>query len=189
MKYLLAALAIALAPQAASAIDAPAPSEGWQTQNMKIRYLGSGVKRDMRGVINPVESIHSGNPTTSGNVVFTCLAGSLTVSFASEPVDFQAILTQKKVAKGRVKPKRLDFKIAGEDQQFVDWVYIPKLGIYRARKKLTAAKLYNAAVRGDSVEVKTRGKTYQSLNFPPVDTAFKNFGTDCGLGIHAKKSS
>jgi len=188
MKYLLAALAIILAPQAAFAEEASPPSEGWQSENIKIRYIGSGVKREMRGVIMPAESIHSGDPTTSGNVVFTCYAGSFTAIFATEPTDFASIINQKKVAKGRFKRKRLKLKIDGDIQDSMDWVYIPNLGVYRARTKVGAAKLYNATIRGDSVAVKTPGKDYVPLNLPPVDMTFRNFGPECGLGKHAKKS-
>lgn len=188
MKSLLTSLILVLAPQAASAADSAAPSEGWQSQNINIRYTGNGVKREMRGVINPAESIYSGDTTTSGNVVFTCLAGSITASFAQDPIDFVSIITQKKVVRGNFKRKRLTFKIAGEKQEFVGWAYIPKLGIYRAGKKSNAIKLYNAVIRGDGVEVKMGGKEYLPLKLPPVDTAFRNFGSECGLGIHAKKS-
>ena len=189
MKYLVAALAIILAPQAAFAEEASAPSEGWQSFDIKIRYTGGGIKREMRGVIKPAESIFSGDTNTSGSVILTCVGGSFTASFAPDPIDFVSIITQGKVAKGNYKRKRLDFKINGEVEQRIDWVYIPKLGVYRAGKRSSAAKLYNATIRGDRVEVKTRGKDYQPLFLPPVDTAFRNFGSECGLGIYAKKSS
>lgn len=186
MKYLFAALILGLS---SSVNAADAPSEGWTSYDIKIKYTGGGVKREMRGVVKPAESIFSGDTNMSGSVIFTCVGGALTAGFAPDPIDFVSIIRQAKVAKGRFKRKRLDFKINGEEEEDrVDWVYIPKLNLYRARKKLTAAKLYNAAVRGDSVDVKARGKEYVSLQLPPVDTAFRNFGSDCGLGIHAKKS-
>lgn len=188
MKYLVTAFILCIAPQAAIAKDTAGPSEGWQSQNVSIRYTGLGVKREMRGVINPAETIYSGDTTTSGNVVFTCFAGRFTASFASAPIDFASIITQKKVAKGGFKRKRLKFKTAGETSEVAGWAYIPKLEIYRAGRRSAAAKLYNAAIRGDDVQVKIRGKGYQPLNLPPVDAAFKTFGAECGLGIHANKS-
>jgi len=183
MKYLLAALVLSLTPHAASAADAASPGESWTSHDMVVQHLKNGARNEVRNVTKPVKSIYSGNKMTPGNVVFSCVGGSLTVSFAPKPVDFAALLTKDKAPTGTAQRRRLDYRINGEKQPFVDWVKIPKLGVYRARKTSTAAKLYNAALRGQEVDVKIRGKDYMPLQLPTVDTAFKNFGSECGLGL------
>jgi len=187
MKYALSILLTVFLSQPIFAAEEAEPAPGWSSQITHMTWQGTGVKRDMRGKQMPIESIYSGNTETEGNVAFTCYIKSFSASFAPDAVDLESVLRQGASTK-QVKLRRPDIKINGEKIDRTDWIYLPKLGVYRARKKSTSAKLYNAVIRRDKIEVKTRRRDYVALNLPPVDITFKNFGPECGLGAHAKKA-
>jgi len=192
MKHILPlfifALSASLAPPSlATANEIKSESQaGWTAQTLRIRWLGNSVKKKYQGVTMPMDSIYSGDETTVGNVAFICHAGTFSVSAALKPNDFGVIL-KNPIRSKRPKIKRPNMKIDGESILSTEWIYMPEHKVYRAKKKLTAAKIYNSVLRKSKVEIKSSGGEYVSLNLPPVDRAFKNFGSECGLGIAAKK--
>lgn len=145
------------------------------------------MKKKYTGVVLPMDSVYSGNDTTEGNVAFTCFSGAFAANVALEPVNLGDIIKNPPKTK-RTKLRRPDIRIDGEFMRSTDWIYLPKLRVYRARKKSTAAKLYNAVIRKNKVEMRAGSGDYTLLNLPPVDSAYKNFGAECGLGIAAKKT-
>ena len=145
------------------------------------------MKRVMRGKRIPIDSIYSGTAETTGNVAFSCYVNTFAASFAPDAIDLKEAL-QLGVSTKQVKLRRPDIKINGEKIKRTDWIFLPKLGVYRAHKKSTSAKLYNAVILGDKIEAKTKGRAYVTLNLPPVDRVFKNFGPECGLGAYGKKA-
>jgi hypothetical protein len=166
---------------------AVSPPTSWQAFTINYRFTGSAVKKDMRGVFMPAESIYSGNGTTPGNVAFTCYAGNFTVNVALEPMDMKELMRRPDKSNRR-KAKRPDIKINGTAIKNADWIYMPALKVYQARRKSTAAKIYNSVVRQDTVSMRGRGKDFVPLNLPKVDAKFKEFGSECGLGTASKKA-
>ena len=65
------------------------------------------------------------------------------------------------------------------------WRYIPAIDSIYSSQHSQAAKLYNAAVRGDEVSVTLDGDSYTTMVLPAVDSTFKAFARTC----NAKKSS
>ena len=161
-------------------------SQGWTSKVINLSWHGSGVKKDMRGVFQRAEGVYSGDAKTSGNVAFTCYGGNFSVNVSLEQIDMGTLFTNTPDSTRR-KLKRAYIKINGEPIKSSAWIYMPAMKVYRAREKSTSAKLYNAVIRGSDVEMKSNRSGYVSLNLPAVDTSFKNFGSDCGLGILTKK--
>jgi len=161
--------------------------DGWKPKTINLSWTGNGVKKDMRGVMQKAEGIYSGNEGTTGNVAFTCYAGSFSANIALEPVNLEVLFLGTPDSRRR-KIKRADIKIDGESIKSSDWIYMPAMKVYRARKKSTAAKLYNAVIRKSEVLVKSGRSNYVALQLPEQDRAFKNFGSQCGMGLHAVKS-
>ncbi len=184
----IVALTISLAlPNDATANEKPSDSQrGWTSQTLHMIWTGMGVKKEFRGATMPMDSIYSGDETTSGNVAFTCFAGAFSANVALKPVSLENIIKNPPKTR-RAKLKRPDIKIDGEIIKSTDWIYMPKLEVFRARKKSTASKLYNSVIRKTKVEMRSGLGDYTLLNLPPVDRAYKNFGSECGLGIAAKK--
>jgi len=180
----LGALALSFTPASSFAVDAPA---GWQAYTINYAFTGSAVKKDMRGVYMPAESIYSGDATTPGNVAFTCYAGNFAVNVALEPMDMKDLMKSPDKSTRR-KAKRPDVKINGESIKNADWIYMPKLKVYQARRRTTAAKFYNSVIRKDAISMRGKGKDFVSLNLPPLDPAFKEFGSECGMGTLAQKN-
>ena len=164
----------------------PAPTN-WQAFNINYSFTGSAVKKDMRGVFMPAESLYSGDSTTPGNVAFTCYAGNFTVNVALEPMDMKDLMRSPHKSNRR-KAKRPDIKINGAPIKNADWIYMPTLKVYQARRRSTAAKIYNSVIRQDTVSMRGRGKDFIQLNLPTVDPKFKNFGAECGMGTASKKA-
>jgi len=185
-------LALLSIPVFAIALALPIPSaanesgDGWSSMTSRITWTGLGVKREYRGVKMPIDAVYSGTEETAGNAAFTCYAGTLTAALALEPVNMRNAVKASSMT-GNVKRKRLDMKIDGEALKSENWIYMPELKVYRARKKSMSAKLYNAVIRQSAVEIKAGGDDYVPVKLPRVDRVFGNFGSECGLGTAARK--
>ena len=112
---------------------------------------------------------------------------NFTVNVALEPMDMKELMRRPDKSNRR-KAKRPDIKINGTAIKNADWIYMPALKVYQARRKSTAAKIYNSVVRQDTVSMRGRGKDFVPLNLPKVDAKFKEFGSECGLGTASKKA-
>jgi len=160
--------------------------DGWTAKTINLSWHGSGVQKKMRGVIQPAEGVYSGTAQTAGNVAFTCYSGNFSVNVALKPIDLGILFTDTPDSTRR-KVKRADIQIDGEKIKSSDWIYMPAIKVYRARKRSTAAKLYNSVIRQSDVLMKSNRSQYIKLNLPKSDLAFKNFGAECGIGALANK--
>jgi len=174
----LALCAAVCSPFSANAEEA---STGWQSSNISIAFSGNAIKKDMNGVYLDAEAIYSGTAETEGNVAFTCYNGRYAASVALKPVDLEMVIKDAMDSRRR-KIRKLRYTLNGETQKSAEWIYMPALKVYMARKQSTSAKLYNAAVRGDVVTLRDREKEPTELNLPKQDMTFVNFGKSCGLG-------
>jgi len=168
-----------------SAAVSPFEKEGWKKVFVTIVFTGSAVSLDELGKPNQIEVVYSGTSETRGNVQFNCFNGRPSVSFALEPVDMREMLTNPPDSRRR-KLKRPKISIDGTRIDGEDWIYMPAMEVYRARRMASLKSLYNATVMGSAVEVRTRGNT-ELLNLPTADDAFKDFGAKCGLGRLAER--
>lgn len=162
------------------------PDTGWSSKTIGLAYHGNAIRKKERGVGYKAESLYSGNATTKGNVAFACYTGNFGVNIAIDAVDLGTLIANPPESTQR-KAKRLTMTVDGEEMKSQVWVYMPKMGVYRARTQLAAAKVYNAVILGQDVAIKAPGKDNLVLNLPALDDEFQDFGAGCGMGRKAKK--
>lgn len=143
------------------------------------------MSRDELGKVRPAEVVYSGTADTPGNILFNCYNGRPSVSFAITPTGMRTMLTKAPDSR-RMSIKRPKIIINGDRIKGEDWIYMPEMNVYRARRTASFKSLYNATVLGSDVRVKTRGDDIR-LNMPPADDVFKDFGAECGLGLLAER--
>lgn len=167
------------APSASEGLD-NTKNQGWQNVVINLSWRGSAVSKAELGTTKPAEVVYSGTADTPGNIVFNCYNSRPSVSFAILPADMRGMMTNPPDSR-RMKLKRPKISIDGVRIKGEDWIYMPAMKVYRARRMGSFKALYNATVLGSDVRVKTGGENIQ-LNIPPADDVFKDFGATCGLG-------
>ncbi|RKQ69284.1 hypothetical protein DES40_2083 [Litorimonas taeanensis] len=174
------AVALAQAGTASSSTEAPE----WSHTSFRMQFTGNAVKLDNLGQVFEGEALFTNYPEKKGNVAFSCLTSTLTANIGLVPVDFEAYFREfPRSRRGKVKLPYL--YINGEKVKSGQWIYAPNLKIYMPRKKHVVGKLYNAAIRGDSVTLSTNDKDHIPLILPKPNANFANFGAGCGIGKHA----
>ncbi len=158
----------------------------WESRDLSIAFVGSGVRRDVRGIYNKGETIYSTQKDLPGNVSFICLRKTFMANVALEPADFRVIVDNWQTS-SRARVRQPTLLINGESAKPAAWTYSPTLQFLYPRKTVTVKKLYNAAIRGDTVQIKLDGSDPITLVLPKPNAAFADFGADCGLGRNAKK--
>ncbi|MCF6275623.1 MAG: hypothetical protein L3J05_07655 [Robiginitomaculum sp.] len=126
--------------------------------------------------------------TTSKNepgLLFICLDGKFRVSAT---VKAQNLRHNYSKPPRRVSRRLVDMTLdGGEKIPLGTWSYAKNTKILRNGKRTTAAKLYNAAVRGQDVVLYIEGNKPIILDLPKPNSDFANFGAKCGIGKLAKK--
>jgi len=140
---------------------------------------------DELGKVRTADVVYSGTADTPGNLMFNCYGGRPSVSFATEPTNMRTMLTDAPDSR-RMSIRRPKISVDGKRISGEDWIYMPKINVYRARRTASFKTLYNATGLGADVRVKSRGDDIR-LNTPPIDDVFKNLGAECGLGRLAKR--
>ena len=158
----------------------------WEHTNIDISFVGSGIRRDVRGISYDAEAIYTTETEKAGNVAFICVNGTFVSNVALTPQDFKLVISEW-LSSTRVKIRQPTVLINGESIRPTRWTYSPTLQFLLPRKTLTTKKLYNAAIRGDTVQIKMDGKDPLTLVLPKPNVAFADFGAACGLGRNAKK--
>lgn len=62
------------------------------------------------------------------------------------------------------------------------WLSFEDDTVFLSRDRKPTAKLYNAILRGHSIEIFVNRKNATRLSIPPINDAFRDFGADCGAG-------
>lgn len=171
---------IFILPLSASGQDRPKTDAGWQAATLGISWRGYAIPKDELEKMRPAEVVYSGSIQTSGNVAFVCYNGRPSVSFAVEPTDMMAMMVDPPSSR-RMKIKKPKMTVDGENIKSEEWIFMPALDVYRARRSAPFKTLYNATLLGSDVRAKI-GRIEMPLNLPPADDAFKDFGANCGIG-------
>lgn len=120
-------------------------------------------------------SIYPMDSTQTG-ALLQCAGSSMSVYFAVEPLDFEE-LANSQTSRSRKWTGKLF--IDGEMVDERDWVYLPALKAALPGSKLVAAKVFNAIVRGQTVEFEVGNKQRVRVFLPSPDAAFTAFAEDC----------
>lgn len=123
------------------------------------------------------EVIFSGDETSNG-ILFLCTGGSLAAYVATEPGDIS-----ERMQDFSAKARALSVRLAAGDRTYEAdrWIHMPRMRILVPPSSASAA-LYNAVVRGDAVTIERRARSPITITPPPMNDAFKDFGSGCGLG-------
>jgi len=106
--------------------------------------------------------------TCNGDGQFTAIISQVTENFPE---------TMKKAAPYR---RSVDVSVSTPDRQTDGkWVSIPAIDTIISASHSNAAKIFNAVVRGEALDVDVEGKDFVALQLPAVDDAFKAFAKTC----------
>lgn len=120
-------------------------------------------------------SVYPTDDTKTG-ALLQCAGDSMSVYFAVEPIDFEN-LAERRTSRSRQWTGKLF--IDGEMVDEREWVYLPALKAAWPGSKLVAAKVFNAIVRGQTVEFEVGNKGRVRVYLPSPDEAFSAFADDC----------
>lgn len=179
-KPIIIVFALFGADQMANA-NSPESEPSWQGYNYYVEFSGSAVKKKARDRKFVTETIYTDLNEQPGNVAFTCINELLTVSVAYKPLDLKDFIKNHRTSR-RWKTRMAEVTIDGELQKMNSWTYLPKYGVAISRKRSDGAKLYNAAIRGQSVIFDFDFKKPVELILPKPNMDFAEFGGPCGMG-------
>jgi len=122
---------------------------------------------------------------TSDNsaLAFVCSDGKLTSAIAVDSNDGANILKNMLQSK-RNKTVRVTLSVNGQEVNTSNWIYSSSRKIFIPRKRIVTVKIYNAAVKGDTVSFKRQRKDAVDLTLPETNANFVNFGGACGIGAN-----
>lgn len=130
------------------------------------------------------EQIHAATSETSSVALF-CTNGELKSAISIGSKNSENVI-QNVMGTKRRKTVNVDMFVNGEKVNTSRWIYSPKPKVFVPKSSLIAVKLYNAAVKGDPVSFKQRGRDRIDLEIPAPNSNFAKFGSNCGIG--SKKS-
>lgn len=152
----------------------------WVSRPYTIIYTGNALSAANQGMKVTGEVMITDNTPRAGNVVFACINNTFAITTSTEPVDFKAFMKENR--KGRKKqiigPKVF---IAGKQIKTRGWIHVKDTKVMLAGGESTRRKIYNAAIRGDSVRIEFKKFDF-NLNLPKPNADFAEFGGACGLG-------
>lgn len=180
-----AAAATTILPVSTNAQDDMNSEQGWTALSVGVSFRGDAVSVDELGKTRIADIVYSGTAETPGNLFFNCYNGRPSVSFALEPVDMQALISNPPDST-RMKLRRPKIIVDGKQIKGEDWIYMPAMDVYRMRRVASFRALYNATLTGSDVRIKSRPEDIP-LNMPAADDAFKDFGAACGIGRLAER--
>lgn len=135
------------------------------------------VADDSAGETLSAAIVHTVDTAVNG-VQLQCRPGQMAATVALEPFDFAVLRDGKKDKLPRATKVRLF--VNGEMVDRRDWVYMPQLNLaVPSGGRKIPAKIFNAVVRGDDVEVQVAGMKRVTITLPAADAAFKQFAKDC----------
>ncbi|WP_416876756.1 hypothetical protein [Litorimonas sp.] len=156
----------------------------WQSYFFTMTFSGFPVKPDMQNKAFPGETIYVVSDKV-GDTALTCVMNKFRATVEVKPTDFEGIVTGSKTSR-RAHAREVDFYVNEEKVADGKWTYVPKLKIILSSKKSDSLRLYNAAIRGDKVDLKVSGISKVELSLPEPNEHFINFGGACGIGPNAR---
>lgn len=154
----------------------------WKSSFFTMEFSGFPVKKDMKNRPFPGESIYVVSDDV-GDIAFTCLLEKLRTTIEIKSTDFESIVLGNNTSQ-RAKVRNLRFFINGKAVRSKNWTYVSELKVALSSKRSDALRIYNAAIRGDEVQVKMSGADKVRLNLPKPNSAFAQFGSECGIGTN-----
>jgi len=174
---LLALYPLSLSAQESKDVSIPSK---WTSSFFTIEFSGFAVKTDAQNKAFPGETIYI-NSEGAGDIALTCFMKKLRTTIEIKPTDFESIVVGNTTSqRGRIRD--VSFFIADKRISSRNCTHVPKINVVLSNKRSDAIRLYNAAIRGDSVQAKISGAPKVELNLRKPNSAFADFGSECGIG-------
>jgi len=193
--YLLAILLIfaAASPVVSAEQDDLSESQEseWHTQDGRLTLtVPSSV--DQRGgmQITSVEYMSADRTDGPGGVGFMCANGGLIVAISLEGRESTHKLISQTITADANKQRmiRPQLVIGGKKQSNTQWMFSTRSNVIVPLKPSVAKKIYNAAILGHTVTLKSIRRTDDfDLHLPAPNQDFAYYGGGCGMGRNAGK--
>ena len=167
------------------------PVNSWASQPIRMTYTGEGHSDRRKAKIDHGEILYT-TSTAQPGLYLRCLEGRLRAGLVFKPQDMRKAFSGLSVSGvsggGGFVPieKQLAYvdmwTDGGEKIGLGRWTYSKKNSAAISRKRVPAAKLYNAVVKGQNIKVKSKGLDAVTLSIPKINSDFANFGGECGMG-------
>lgn len=154
---------------------------GWAVQNMTLiaeRGFGKRNGQEIDGqMLYPSPVIGPGSPVLAciGNRTMLAISTTDTPAYQSLPGSFKG---------WSVRSANVKITIDGEPVKTDSWIYNKGSKLIYPKSSAMARKFYNAAIRGQSVQVKYRDS--YNIDLPKPDATFADWGGPCGIGRNAE---
>lgn len=123
----------------------------------------------------PAPAIYSSASDGPGTLLM-CQNGKFGLMVALEDRSFESILQDPSK---RMRELRGKLKVDGEETYQGIFAYKPSAKAAQASERKPAAQVFNAIVRGQSVELSLASKGTSLLSLPAVDDVFRTFAAEC----------
>lgn len=122
-------------------------------------------------------TIVSGTDSTIGALI-TCKGGILNAAVGMEAGDMAEAVS---IDTERSKRRTAWLTVADDEPYKARWNYMPRARIAVTTEGTSARKLYNAAIRSDTVTWNASFTDPLTLQMPPMNDVFKGFAANCSV--------
>ncbi|MEL6687601.1 MAG: hypothetical protein AAFP97_08260 [Pseudomonadota bacterium] len=120
-----------------------------------------------------------GNPL-AGSLGFACASGKLFVMLSYEDVDMDSAI-KAAWSESNAKPTAGRLTIDGETSRRSGYTDMRDSQVFTIMTPGDRRSLYNGVIRGQDMSFKVSRKQH-TIHVPSVNTDFREFGAECGLG-------
>ncbi len=175
---LLATLSIASLPNIA---HADTTDGEWVPANRSLTHVGEKFTKVREDLIGTNELIFTSGKDTHG-LLFVCANRKLRAAITTRPQSWESVL---KKSSRRGKSRTVKMSLGGGDAiNLGDFTYKPVSQYLSGQNGVQAAKLYNAVVKGKTINIDIGSKGNFDITPPTPNSAFADFGERCGIGRH-----
>ncbi|MEM9838464.1 MAG: hypothetical protein AAF830_04835 [Pseudomonadota bacterium] len=108
--------------------------------------------------------------------LLTCNSGKYGLIISTRDGDFDSIIDS---SSNRTRNMSGSIEVDGEETYKGFFSYRPGTGAASAVERKPAAQVFNAVVRGQSVDFRLGRKVETTLSLPPMDDTFRTFAAEC----------
>lgn len=173
-----------------TAPDTKGQPNQWVTRRA-IKSYGRGYSDRRRANKEIGETLFTSSTTEPG-IFFSCLDKKFRVGIVYEAQGMFEAFENMEIygvsGNGGFVPTlnslaHVSARFDGQAQEALgEWLYFKAGSTALSRDNMGAAKLYNAIVRGQNIQVTIRANNVVSLVFPEISNNFADFGAECGIG-------
>ena len=182
LKGLIGALCLAV-PATVLAQDAP-QGDGWQFYKLTL-IPESKIQIGTSGEVIFAQAEDRFGDDAAGSVAFMCLNQELMATMTYEAVTamgFTMLWDNPKLRNARA-----ELVIDGEGQGYHGFTRSRANKMLLPQDRKDTKRLYNAVLRGSDVRLRYPGAGDPvPLHLPEVNDTFRNFGSECGIGLYGK---